>query len=464
MTTVDRIADLSAIWKHVTMIFPYFDRCDLDWDTLYRQYLEQVLTVTDQREFHLLLAEFVNRLGDGHTVYDFPWEFLNQVGALPFSLRYCADGYYISEIEETHTEYLYARIERINGIPFKEILQKAFRYIYHVEDYAPAFQLNRILPLFMQVKENKVVTSKGIFSFDLGRTKEQMGPMTKVPQPQASYPAQTISSQRLDIRRYGDILYIKSDNFMYSRTAEEIEAAIRWMTKDHASDRSLDNRSHHTKSEHTLPALSGIILDLRENIGGMTKFGADVAKLFISGEFHGCQKRTQSMRSIDLACASQYITMSPENLKATLAVGLGSRDDIEESLRFGRHCHYEEYVDTHGAPDHKALTDLPCVILTSRDTISAAEDTVAMFRSNHRAIVMGTPPTGTTGTPMMLPLSCGGRARICSVGYRLLDGTEFIGVGIQPDVLVETYLADLENGRDVVLEQALHTLGIGGGV
>jgi len=41
---------------------------------------------------------------------------------------------------------------------------------------------------------------------------------------------------------------------------------------------------------------------------------------------------------------------------------------------------------------------------------------------------------GSTGTPCTSSLRCGGRAQVVSVGYRLLDGTEFIGNGIMPDI------------------------------
>ncbi len=459
MTITDRITDLSTIWKHATMVYPYFDRYPDQWDALYHQYLQRALVTADEQEFHLLLAEFMAQLGDGHTVYDFPREFLQRVGVLPFSLKYCADGYYISEIEESHAQYLYGKIQQINGIPFADLLRQAFRYIYHVEDYAPGFQLHRILPLLLRTEGNEMVTSKGTFYFDLLKHADSTATTNRrilAPQPQASYPYEKIDTGRLDIRRYHatqtqEILYIKIDNFLYSRTAEEVAVAIQEVCASSQQDIAETN----SKDASSNPTVAGIILDLRDNIGGMTKFGGDVAKLFISGEFHGCQKRTQSMRGIDLACASQYMTMSEEEIEATLAAGLGTREGIEESLRFGRHCHYEEYQDTYGEPGHVALTDLPCVILTSRDTISAAEDTVAMFRSNHRATIMGTPTTGTTGTPMLQPLVCGGRARICSVGYRLLDGTEFIGVGIQPDVMVETRLKDLEKGVDTVLNQAI---------
>ena len=74
-------------------------------------------------------------------------------------------------------------------------------------------------------------------------------------------------------------------------------------------------------------------------------------------------------------------------------------------------------------------------LLISRNTVSAAEDFTAMFKSNHRATLIGEPTFGSTGTPYMIKLRCGGRAQVVSVGYRLLDGTEFIGKGIDPDIL-----------------------------
>ena len=57
-----------------------------------------------------------------------------------------------------------------------------------------------------------------------------------------------------------------------------------------------------------------------------------------------------------------------------------------------------------------------------------------MFKSNHRATIIGEASGGSTGTPYMIKLRCGGHAQVVSVGYRLLDGTEFIGKGIEPDV------------------------------
>ena len=81
-----------------------------------------------------------------------------------------------------------------------------------------------------------------------------------------------------------------------------------------------------------------------------------------------------------------------------------------------------------------------------------------MLRSNHRAAVIGATTCGTTGTPMLLKLRCGGSARICSVGYRLLDGTAFLGLGIQPDIPIEPTPEDILTGKDPVLDAAVSQL------
>lgn len=69
MNRADMIFDLSSIWATVKDVFPYFDRLSIDWDAQYRTYLESVLQVRDEAEFHRLLTEFMELLNDGHTRY-----------------------------------------------------------------------------------------------------------------------------------------------------------------------------------------------------------------------------------------------------------------------------------------------------------------------------------------------------------------------------------------------------------
>ena len=300
MNKADMIYDLSAIWASVNEEFPYFDRLPFDWNELYRSYLEKILAIDDEGDFHRLLTAFMESLNDGHTKY-------------------------------------------IPPEPFR--------------------------------------TSKPFVRPDT--------------------PSHTICD---------GVLTIKLNDFLqdYSPYVKEL-------------------LTEHQK-------LSLVRLDVRDNIGGNTCYGAKVAQLFISGVFHGCQKWTQIRKANDAASSSQLMRDSEEKLQKYLRDGLIREEDIIEAKKEMSRTKYEIYTDTHGSADNAALYTGPLQLLISKRTYSAAEDFTAMFKSNHRATIIGEASGGSTGTPYMIKLRCGGHAQVVSVGYRLLDGTEFIGKGIEPDV------------------------------
>ena len=432
MNTSDRVYDLSMIWKQAAITFPYFDRRNIDWDGAYREYLPKVIGAKTEREFHLLLAEFTNLLSDGHTEYMLPGSLRDEVGYLPFSLRFVRGAYLIDAAVPQHQACIGSRIASINGIPFMELIREAKKYGYHIGDYVSRYRLHQILPFLLKSKGNRAETDDGAFTFDLLPSRPD-SLASKALQLPAAY--QKVDAGKLDMRMYGDVLYIRLDDFMYVKAADEVECAI---------------------TRH--PGISSILFDLRENVGGMTMNGAKVASLLISGVFHGCRKRTRSMTGVGLASASQIIRWTDEEIENHIAAGYSTREEIEESKSFISNTHFDNYADTYGAPDHTALFTGPCAILTSRHTVSAAEDFIAMFRTNQRAAIIGTPTCGTSGTPLMQKLSSGGWMRICSVGYRLMDGTEFIGSGIEPDIFSEISQDDFKNGRDSVLSEGLRYL------
>jgi len=433
MDATKRIADLSMIWKQVSLVFPYFDRINIDWDQAYREYLSKVMHAQTEREFHLLLAEFMNLLGDGHTDYLFPKTLQDETGYLPFTLRFLRGSYCIDAALPGYQAQLHAQVISVNGIPFTQLMQETARYGYHVGNYVSRYRLHQVLPFLLKKTGNEMETSAGKFTFDLLPSRPE-NLVYDTPELPDAY--RKIDAEKMDIRLYdGQILYVKMDDFLYHKAADEVRTAL----------------------EQT-PGIAGVILDLRDNIGGMTMHGARVAELLISGEFHGCQKRTRSMTGIALSSASQIIRWSEEAIEQHIAAGYSTREEIEESKSFVTNTHYDKYMDTYGGAEHRAIFDGPCVILTSRHTVSAAEDFLAMFRTNRRAVVVGTETCGTTGTPLMEELSCGGWIRVCSVGYRLMDGTEFVGRGIQPDIYCEAAAEDFRQRYDSVLDKGLGVL------
>lgn len=398
MTLAEKIYDLSAIWRHAAFVFPHFHRSKVDWDEAYRSFLTRVTETRTDREHCLLMAEFANLLGDGHTDVSFKWEIMQEIGILPFSLDYAEGGYWVDG----------QRIVGIDGRPVEEILKEAKRYVYHVGDYIP--RLRYILSLILGPGTHILETEGESSTFTMINQR-----------PKSQQRGQT------EFRQYADTLYVAFDDLLRDRAPEIREKLMEVKPR-------------------------AVILDIRENIGGMTKFGANIAQLFLSGQFGGCKKWTRTMTGVGYAGASQVINMSEEELSAVSGKEAGA--EIEKSIRIAKLADFEEYEDQWGEAGEKAVFDGPVILLTSRRTVSAAEDFAAFFRTNRRGILVGEPTCGTTGTPLMKGLYCG-TLRVCSVGYTLGDGTEFLGRGIQPDVLAEPKMEQLRRGRDEVLEIAL---------
>lgn len=300
MNRTDMIFDISSIWATVKKVFPYFDRMQIDWDAQYRAYLERVIQVSDECEFHQLLAEFMELLNDGHT-------------------RYIPPAAYRTP--------------------------KPF-----VSPDAPSFTVDK------------------------------------------------------------GVLTIKLNDFM----------------RDHAP--------YVRELLETTPNISLVRLDIRNNIGGNTYYAAKVAELFISGSFRSCQKWTQVCNAVETAGASQLVCYSEAKIRQCIKDGMFTEEALADAKSIMNHTKYEIYTPSHGVENQRAIYEGALQILISRNTMSAAEDFTAMFKTNKRGTLIGEPTYGSTGTPCMIALRCGGRAQVVSVGYRLLDGTEFIGTGIMPDI------------------------------
>ncbi len=101
----------------------------------------------------------------------------------------------------------------------------------------------------------------------------------------------------------------------------------------------------------------------------------------------------------------------------------------------------------------------PVAVVTDRGTFSAAEDFCSLFRGMKRGPIVGTPTAGSTGNGVRVLLTQGITANICSKHDRMPDGTEFVGVGIIPDITIEetpeSYFSDT---TDIVLDKAIAAL------
>jgi carboxyl-terminal processing protease len=106
----------------------------------------------------------------------------------------------------------------------------------------------------------------------------------------------------------------------------------------------------------------------------------------------------------------------------------------------------------------------PVVLLTGARTASAAEVFAASLREAGRARVVGEPTCGCVlGIRERHPLPDGGVLDISEMDYHTAGGVRLEGLGLRPDVSVETTREDLRRRRDRALETAVGILSEGGG-
>jgi carboxyl-terminal processing protease len=109
-------------------------------------------------------------------------------------------------------------------------------------------------------------------------------------------------------------------------------------------------------------------------------------------------------------------------------------------------------------PVKDQLFSKPVILLISARTFSAAEDFAAAFKSLKRGLIIGEPSGGSTGQPLGFQLPGGLSARVCTKRDQYPDGSDFVGKGIAPDIVVLPTVSDIRKGIDTQLGAALKEL------
>lgn len=106
----------------------------------------------------------------------------------------------------------------------------------------------------------------------------------------------------------------------------------------------------------------------------------------------------------------------------------------------------------------KEIYQKPVVLLVNAATFSSAENFCVSFRGAKRGKIIGTPTGGSTGNPIFIDLGGGIGCCICTKHELDAEGNEFIGSGIQPDIVVEEDVDQFMKNKDNVIEKALEVL------
>jgi C-terminal processing protease CtpA/Prc len=400
----DKIAGLSRFWAEAKYNFAWFEHLprDFDWDALYLSYLPKVRATKSTAEYYRVLEEFCAKLKDSHTNIFTPGGLADELHAAPpVRTRYVEGRVLIAEVWDAALNPAGllpgAEVVEVDGVSVKQ---------FGMERVAPYVSASTTQDLEIRTFESDLLKGKAGSTVELtlrgpggGTTRTILTRLRRKELASITPPAPAEFEYRM---LPGNIAYVALNTFGNERALKEFE-------------RLFDEIS----------GSAALIFDVRNNGGGNSGFGTQILSHF---------------------------TAKPAPSEAWR-----SRDYVPAQRAWGQLPRW-----TGGTPETPASPDQqyhnPVVVLIGPRTFSAAEDFAVDFDIMGRGKLIGEPTGGSTGQPLSFTLPGGGGARVCTKQNFYPDGKQFVGVGIQPQILARPTVADFRAGRDTVLEKAVEYL------
>ncbi|MCL2065032.1 MAG: S41 family peptidase [Candidatus Cloacimonetes bacterium] len=479
-----KIYELSRIWKEAEYNFAFWEKLEgtLDWNQAYKEALPRVLATNSLFEYYLELMRFVALLRDGHTYVQFPpsiWEDENVNTGLPVMFNFFNGRYIINRVDESVINIVKpgSIVHKINGIDIEEFVEtNIYPFIWHekkdnaignMQVFLRGWSIGDKVEIEIEYegkietitlfKTTYLVRLGDEFKFDLeidGKVETAVIHETFSPSNFIGLNQNLSSSDKLTI------IY-ESDSHKISFTEDNI--AVITITTFGNNDLPSDFYANYSLLENA----AGYIIDVRDNGGGNSENGDTVSAVFIGKDFTNQRALHRMHMGVFKAWGSfqNYGDASYEQILERLVEEYGEDilADSEEMMyyeriyKIPRRKYFEESIGTVNISDLNipGILNAPLVVLSSRWTVSAAEDFLINFDTANRATIVGTASYGSTGQPLMFPLKSGGTVRICTRWNTYPDGREFINIGVQPHIPIENTLEDLKNGVDAVMNKGL---------
>ncbi len=402
---------LMLIRSEVKYNFAFFHRLpDLDWDAEVQKRIPQVLAAQDSIAYYHVLQELVSLLNDGHTLVMFSRETRASLDAPPLELEMIEGKIIIvrvGETQEIRAQGIHPGMElsAVDGCPAREVLQKnALRYNRGgTPQWGDAFGLYTML----QGPKNESVNFT-LLDCD-GRAKTVHLKRSSATGEGQAFKHRILEYEPLiETRRLGSIVYFRLSTFGDEQIMDEFNREIDLLDLD---------------------AVSGMILDIRYNIGGDSSIAHGILARLTDRPLETEKWKTRKY------VAAYHAWGNPEEWLE------GQQDPVQPY-------------------PGKCYTG-PLAVLIGPHTFSAAEDFLVPIVHVKRGTLIGAKTAGSTGQPLRVILPGGGYCLICTLQCTFPDGKEFVGVGIAPDRVVHPTQKDICENRDPVLEEAIRTLSNG---
>ncbi|WP_084885076.1 S41 family peptidase [Vibrio sp. qd031] len=432
LTLEDKIYGLSEFWKTACYNFVYFDKVpDLNFDDAFRSYIPKIIATTDIYSYYRLLQQFCALLKDGHTNVFLPEKLQRDcLGQPPLTLiGHCNNAVIVAVEEKIANDIpVGSVIKTINDRPVHDYIAKCVMpYISASTDH-------------VRVSESYTKALQGLIDTEVEfevLTPTNMRRKCKLKRQPLGHQQ---AYQRLSLPCNGESRF----------QLKKLDSDILYIALNSFEDKSI--LDDFTRSLSTINQSKGLILDLRFNGGGSTTIGNTILAHLIDKPVQGAS--TQSRQHIGNMSAYAQI-MEHVDLNLLDADSLAMLKKISQSPQ------YNKWTSSDGdwlEPAEETKTDIPIYVLIGHNTASAAEDFLVQLRSIDYIKTVGSPSFGSTGQPLFGQLPGGGSFRVCTLRNTYPDGTEFNGVGIQPDLPFVPTLSQFLSGQDHTLLFALEAI------
>jgi len=430
LSPAEKVYGLSKFWQEVNYNFVYLNRVDqLKWDSAYVSLIDKVQKTENDYEYYRLMKQFCAMLKDGHTNIDFPEHIQSKLlktmfGDYRIVIENIEHKAIITHINPSKKDIIPpgSEIVAVNNLSVKEYLaQFVTPYIsastHHIlEDIATIEMLQGFEGEQYKLKIKKPDSVMIELVVEHSRCSET-----------AIYPGKNPANNLLDLKW--------------------LDKQIAYLALNSFQDKSIDSLFLDKLPE--LYKAKAMIVDLRRNGGGDGDIGLEILKYLIPNKkVSGSKSRTRNHIATYKAWGEM---INPKDTANNLEYRKAYLSYIGE--------YYYDFPNTPRTlkTSHKRLI-IPIVVLIGHNTASAAEDFLVYANKQPHFTKIGSPTIGSTGQPYYFSLPGGAQARVCTKQDTYPDGTEFVGVGITPDIFVEQTLSDYLNNIDPVLEKAIKFL------
>lgn len=350
---------IDEVWQLIDHEYVDGSFNSVDWDSVRTTYLNR--TYTDQEEAYVAVREMLEQLEDPYTRFMDPQEFNNM--QIDTSGELTGVGIQITQEEETNEIVVVSPIEQTPayeaGLLSGDVITSIDGQSTEGMELSDAVSLIRG-PVNSQVQIT-VKRNDRPLEFELTRARIEIHPVR--------YSVETGPE--------GSVGYIRLTQFSANAAAEMREAI-----------QSLEERD-----------VTGYVLDLRSNPGGLLFSSIDIAEMWIE--------------------------------EGTI-VSTVDRDSVSD----------EEVAH------NQALTDRPLVVLVDGGSASASEILSGALQDNNRATLVGTQTFGKGLVQSVRGLADGSGVAVTIAKYLTPSGRDINKLGIEPDFVVEL----TEEQRDLLAE------------